>query len=180
MPAWFTAVFPVVTLLLGAGAAFAREAFMQSRQDRREALARQHERRAAAVDRREEFELQHLVEVNGLLRDAEQAVRRFAKRYRVKDPTPEQRQGQTDSAVEFHTATAALDAQVGFVLDDEVRSAAEEARDELRQLFEDFRLHRKRYLFNSGDKTSSAYSALASRVRAIYAGRGQAGPPELP
>ncbi|KUN95390.1 hypothetical protein AQJ67_35970 [Streptomyces caeruleatus] len=171
----------MVTFVLGLVAAFGRDLLSQTRQDRREQVARQHEREKAVRDRREAFELEHLVEVNGLLRaavdafhDASSALRSYKEAQQAEALTPELRQ-QFNGAVEaFEAAHAAVLSQTGFILSDEIRAKAVEAASELNEAYE-HELFAEEASFQSTPREAreAAYEALAARVREIYADREQ-------
>ncbi|MEU6201205.1 hypothetical protein [Streptomyces sp. NPDC047061] len=67
MTKWFTAVWPVVTFILGGGSAYLRDFITERRQITRDAKARQAERDKVITERRETFELDHLERLNEAL-----------------------------------------------------------------------------------------------------------------
>jgi hypothetical protein len=160
-------------------------AYRRQRQDRADDAA------DALRQRREEFELRHLVEVNELLRAAVKAADAI-----VAETWPEN-QGLEASGDQRNRVQAArregsralddLTSQVGFILDDQVRVLVHAAVSNIRragldlaaadpqQSFED--------VFGGSDPaapyadllemaraTKSAYEAISARVRQLYAG----------
>ncbi|MDT0270855.1 hypothetical protein RM844_31760 [Streptomyces sp. DSM 44915] len=181
MSGWFAAVWPVITFVLGGLLAFGRDYFTESRQDRREREARQHERDTAARERREEFELEHLIEVHRLLlrlwatvEEAERASESFRALM-----TAAEREGlpsHTEALANLRSQEQAVEAQLGFILVDQVRELATTAYREAwsigGQLLDgkassDWTVARHAF--------SRAHEALTSRVREIYAGRAERG-----
>ncbi|WUC42285.1 hypothetical protein OG692_10400 [Streptomyces cellulosae] len=164
-------------------------AYRRQRKDRADDAA------DALRQRREEFELQHLVEVNQLLRTL---VERADKYVAARWPDPrsaeaeDDRGGRVDAA--RHDAFNALDslsAQIGFILDDNVRervhTAAQSIRERVSTLvraethaaFDDLFLGGETAGPYSGleemvNATTAAYGAISARVRALYADRGRA------
>lgn len=67
MPAWFNAVWPVATFLLGHASTYFTGFITEKRQIAREAKARQGERDKVLIERRETFELDHLERLNEAL-----------------------------------------------------------------------------------------------------------------
>ncbi|WP_049564575.1 hypothetical protein [Streptomyces sp. SBT349] len=187
MPEWFTAVLPVLTLILGAVGVFVQNAFTESRQDRRDALARRHEREAAATERREEFELRHLVEVHQLLRAAEEELTKLLdvmsdfwhqlhEQRTSGGGGPDDRHiREADSTMD--AALAAIDAQAGFILDDGIRRLARRARSAVR--FTSKTLQRANDDPDpdaASEAVREAQEAISVRVRAIYEGRASSSP----
>ncbi|MGW6923214.1 hypothetical protein ACWGA9_18385 [Streptomyces sp. NPDC054950] len=135
---------------------------------------------AAAIQARsDEFELQHLVEFNQLLRSAaealhawEQADRKFRhlRDTNSLDADAPERRMQAHDASE--AAIGAAEAQVGYILVDEIRAAAHRAVDDFYALnaliFEGGGDHGMSRLHN---QTAEVHNAIGTRVRAIYAGR---------
>ncbi|MFF4867589.1 hypothetical protein [Streptomyces sp. SID5770] len=181
-PFWWV----IVALLLGIASTHL-SAFVDTRSKRgeRHAITRED-----LVRRREEFELQHLVEVNQLLRALRERQSEFVS---AKWPHPrlglggdEVRQ-RTDAALrELRNADEALSAQVGFILDDDVRALVRKAADVIGD---------RVYTLNQVDSTASfeeklrsgdlmvgpytmideefraveaAYEAISARVRSLY------------
>lgn len=67
MPAWFNAVWPVATFVLGLASTYLTSFITEKRQIAREAKARQAERDKIIIERRETFELNHLERLNEAL-----------------------------------------------------------------------------------------------------------------
>lgn len=130
----------------------------------------------ALRQRREEFELQHLVEVNQLLLDYVDGVVHAIGYQLALDRLGDNEDIETellDAYAKFSAADAGLSAQIGFILDDRVRELVRKAAAELGELPE---------TDGSGDlslpdmarlsmATRAAFDALSSRVRDLYAGR---------
>ncbi|MFI2039137.1 hypothetical protein ACH470_31500 [Streptomyces bottropensis] len=178
MPGVFDSVLPVVTAFLGAAAALGGNWVTQSRQDQREATARQHERETAALKRREEFELAHLIEVNDLLRTCVDRLHALsAREFRwahLRDThalTDEAVQRVDEARVSLSMAQAAVSAQIGFILDDDVREAVRRAVTFIS--IKGVVLHPGGSLDANelAGELLSAYEPLSARVRAIYTKR---------
>ncbi|MET9499991.1 hypothetical protein [Streptomyces sp. NPDC006552] len=140
------------------------------------------------LERREAFELEHLVEVNQLLRN----LRRHGDELiSAKQPDPRYSKPPVNHAERCRTAMreadAALDAQVGFILDDMVRElvkvAAERITDRAWTVYTDapatFEEGMQRGTLGIGVYTAleetneavqAAYEAITMRVRELYAG----------
>lgn len=147
-------------------------------------LAYRRQRRDKADDaadalrqRREEFELQHLVEVAQLLRnlldgmgDAATTARLHA-RGAISDDEAVARFAASQEAT--LTAEAALTTQVGFILDDELRAlvwaALEVANEVSVDVLEDETAFEA--LGRASAPMRAAFDAIAARVRELYAGR---------
>lgn len=170
------AVWPVAAFFLG-GLAAQITAWVNHRRQRAEKAA---DDAAAVEQRREDFELQHLVEVNQLLRAARAALGNFSytlgQYHETLTPGPPDR-AKGDAFIEacnaFEAADAALSSQVGFIIDDRVRDLAGRVREELVEAYD-------RHLDSDDPKSeplamrdlmNEAYEALSVRVRDIYAGR---------
>ncbi|MGW2707103.1 hypothetical protein [Streptomyces sp. NPDC001340] len=118
--------------------------------------------------RREEFELRHLVEVNQLLRDCMNQCIAYTDVLRRFGDEGGEHEHVYPAAMTYESALDALQAQVGFVLDDHVRESVLEALS-----------HLDRVRTGSLDTYTSltgaahqAHDALSARVRQIYAGHG--------
>ncbi|MGK5695575.1 hypothetical protein ACSNOJ_22230 [Streptomyces sp. URMC 128] len=140
------------------------------------------------LERREAFELEHLVEVNQLLRNLRHHGDELIS---AKQPGPRYSKPANDHAEQCRTAIreagAALDAQVGFILDDKVRElvkvAAERITDRAWTVYQDapatFEEGMQRGTLGIGNYTAlketseaveAAYEAISERVRELYAG----------
>ncbi|MGV9242198.1 hypothetical protein [Streptomyces sp. NPDC003710] len=140
------------------------------------------DRRADAADalrkRREEFELQHLVEVNQLLRIAIERLFEHStaeRRYRASremDPHDlEPRQRAEEAATAFDTALQDVTSQLPFILADEIRQPAGDLVVHMAQaaaLLTGGGLVDGAALSVAADRV---YEPLGERVRAIYAGQ---------
>lgn len=172
MAGWLDQILTASSTVIGASIALGGVSLTQSRQDRRERDARREERQKAAVARREDFELQHLVEVHGLLRALADTLLQFSRqtrRWRTEaddfEPVPE------EARDEVRAAREALWAQSGFILADDVRQRVIDAyryiehvalRMRENELWDQLALERV---------TGAAFEAIAARVREIYASR---------
>jgi hypothetical protein len=177
MSGWFSSVLPVITFVLGAGVAFGRDAFIQRRLDRRESASRKHDVDRANASRREDFELAHLVKVNGLLSAHADAV------YGLAETVAESTRARSRSGVTItrlpgashervEAAGAAVLAQVGFILDDQIREIVGRTYRTIDGTASIVLAHDDDPEFDGMQaKLQEAYAALSARVREIYAGQ---------
>lgn len=175
---WF---WIVASMLLGQGTALATGFINNRSQSRREALARKAERNKTLAERREMFELTHLVEVNTLLRDAMAALLEFSsarshyRSRRREDPSapPDSyRQPMLDASAASDAALDALRSQIGFILVDDVRTPAAAAEEALTTAAAGVPRDEPVDFGALGTRANFAYEALAARVRDIYATSG--------
>ncbi|MGV4985767.1 hypothetical protein ACVB8X_06895 [Streptomyces sp. NRAIS4] len=130
---------------------------------------------AAVAQQRKEFELQHLVEVHRLLRDCLASLQEHAiarRNLSRSEPPAEPRQDADDVAQQFMTSAAALEAQVGFILDDGVRELVRHAAEVLELADADVLLREPVDFGALGGAVKPAFEALSARVRELYVGRG--------
>ncbi|MFK4023137.1 hypothetical protein [Streptomyces albogriseolus] len=142
---------------------------------RRQRRDRAEDAEDALRQRREEFELQHLVEVHQLLQQLNNALLDCASTQRLAamgifagDELAER------IAVEqaaFNAAQVALHAQMGFILDDEVRRLVQEAEDAIDDEQAHTLLEELVESTATGQKVRAATDAIGARIRALYAGR---------
>ncbi|MEU9521840.1 hypothetical protein [Streptomyces sp. NPDC048224] len=146
---------------------------------RRQRADKRADEAAARQARSDEFELQHLVEFNQLLRNAAEALHAWEQADRqfrhlrdtnsLDDDAPERRMQAHDAS---EAAIGTAEAQVGYILVDEIRTAAHRAVDDFYALnamiYEGAGDHGMMHLHN---QTAAVHSAIGARVRAIYAGR---------
>ncbi|MEY9489056.1 cbb3-type cytochrome oxidase subunit 3 [Streptomyces calvus] len=146
-------------------------AYRRQRKDRADDAA------DALRQRREEFELQHLVDVNQLLRDcmsgcAESLILRWRNETlpdeRVTDDMREELRAAEQA---YTTTTGELHSQIGFVFDDQVRQKVMEAAQYMSRVHASPGTDRSGVLLRLHHTVSGAYEALTARVRALYAGR---------
>ncbi|AWT42821.1 MULTISPECIES: hypothetical protein [Streptomyces] len=129
----------------------------------------------ALRQRREEFELQHLVEVHQLLRSVMTHV--LSSRvlaWNLADGVGGElmEESYTEARRAYQEAMDGLVSQVGFVFDDEVRGKVGEAAARLAWAFDRHRREdRTQEVLSTGEVVNEAYAALTARVRALYAGR---------
>ncbi|MBK3584279.1 hypothetical protein JHN49_11265 [Streptomyces sp. MBT57] len=168
------AVWPVAAFFLG-GLATQLTGWINYRRQRADKAA---DDAAAIEQRREEFELAHLVEFNGLLRqnmaclyELSTAVERYRRAESRDDLTAEHGIALRAAGDALESAEASVNAQLGFILDDAVRGLAQEAAAEMDST--------SAYILDGDNvtfdevraKTDAAYRALSERVRVLYAGR---------
>lgn len=146
--------------------------YRRQRMDRREDAAN------ALVQRREEFELQHLVEVNQLLHSLMDGLLHLAaanhleERYAFDEDDLGERLTSAQQTVS--TAEAGLSAQVGFILDDEVRALVRKAMEAIDSAEVGALTGDLGNLGGLGAEVNRAYDALSRRVRQLYIGLGRA------
>ncbi|MFI6856518.1 hypothetical protein [Streptomyces sp. NPDC050416] len=146
---------------------------------RRQRKDRADDAQDALRQRREEFELQHLVEVNQLLRDLMAGLVLMATAARLEHQFPgafddEELTQRFQEGMDAVNATeAALTAQAGFILDDGIRAHVKGglvAYDEASvEATEPETVNAA--LSAVGTAMRPAYEAIAARVRELYAGR---------
>jgi hypothetical protein len=148
-------------------------AYRRQRKDRADDAA------DALRQRREEFELQHLVEVNQLLRDC-MASRvsalflRWGNESQPDDQVPaEKKEEQRAAERTFTAARAKLQSQVGFVLDDQLRQRVKNATEIMSNFGDESAATADRagVLIRMHHVVNDAHETLTARVRALYAGR---------
>lgn len=131
--------------------------------------------------RREEFELQHLVEFNQLLRQVIEKIHDYhqAVRWEVavrqidpRDEAPRRRREEIGEA--FQVALSSVTAQLGFILADDVREAAGDLVVHMAEAGGRLRGSDDFDAMGLAHAADSVYGALGERVRSIYAG--QTGP----
>ncbi|MFH8768269.1 hypothetical protein [Streptomyces sp. NPDC017958] len=133
----------------------------------------------ALKQRREEFELQHLVEVNKLLRECMACCAGLLILQWRNDTLPDHRvteemREEQRVAERAHTvAEGELHSQIGFVFDDQVRQKIKQAAAYMSQAsaHPTEGTDRSAVLLTMHNTVNSAYEALTARVRALYAGR---------
>lgn len=132
----------------------------------------------ALRQRREEFELQHLVEVNQVLTDAIEKLSAFSTVARWNahlrdtnslDEAAEQRYEETNRAAELALSKAT--AQISFILDDSARSGVSDAVGHLLDIWGGLHRDPSRDVAELFQNSGAAYELLGQRVRVIYAGR---------
>ncbi|MEV5082358.1 hypothetical protein AB0K74_27135 [Streptomyces sp. NPDC056159] len=128
--------------------------------------------------RREEFELQHLVEFNQLLREAVDKLHDYsgAVRWYVHlrdtnslDDAAEQRREEAADA--FQVALFNVTAQLGFILADGIRHAAATTVGYMAQASGILHANGSLDVIELAHTADTVYLPLGDRVRAIYAGR---------
>lgn len=170
---WLT-IWPVLAFFLGGLAAILTGHLNYRREQAKQRSAD----RAAKEQRREEFELQHLIEFNEQLRGCVGALYEFGDTVRSYRQWRQSGGPARSSDVDVEGASAdfleALDAvygQLGFILVDSVRAQATAAADALNEGYD--------AVLDSPDDedpptsvnrevTEACYAATAARVREIY------------
>ncbi|MET9580592.1 hypothetical protein ACLQ2D_10775 [Streptomyces sp. DT199] len=147
-------------------------AYRRQRKDRADDAA------DALRQRREEFELQHLVEFNELLREAvaavhawEQADRRFRHLRDTNSLGDDAVERRLQANAASEAALNAAAAQVGYILVDDIRDAAHRLIDDLYFLSGGIFDGATLSLSQLHNQTMEVHDAIGARVRAIYAGK---------
>ncbi|MFI1002479.1 hypothetical protein ACIP10_26695 [Streptomyces galbus] len=150
-------------------------AYRRQRKDKADDIA------GALRQRSEEFELQHLVEFNQLLREAVEKLIDYssAVRYHVHlrdtnslDESAEERREQAGETSQAALANVA--AQIGFILVDSVREAAEAAVDHIAGANALLHASGPLDVMALSRVADSVHQGIGARVRKIYAGRTEA------
>ncbi|MGW9028064.1 hypothetical protein ACWGQ5_28675 [Streptomyces sp. NPDC055722] len=125
----------------------------------------------AVRKRREEFELEHLVEFNQLLRTAMDKILELANvRNRGGDTDPYHQ--ERDAAAEaLDVALWPLSAQVGFIIDQDVRLSAALLISSMRSDGMSGRYGAEMHIDDLAERARTVYDAIGARVRGIYAGQ---------
>ncbi|MGP4043973.1 hypothetical protein [Streptomyces sp. 2A115] len=130
----------------------------------------------AAKQRRDEFELQHLIETNQKLHDYRElflnfttAVRREREAHEQGRPTPDDDLTAANEALE--ASESALHGHVGFILDDTVRDLVRQAMTAIDLAMADALTADEVNFGTVGSAVNEAFDALSRRVRSLYAGQ---------
>ncbi|WP_344289452.1 hypothetical protein [Streptomyces synnematoformans] len=166
MPDWFNAAAPAVGIVVG----FVTAQFGGSLEHRRQ-------RAASVLQRREEFELTHLVEVNTLLRAYVDAMYAYTSVvYDARDsrrseaPMVGRVPGGAKEALD--AASAALLAEIGLILDAGIRDEMTGMRNFVNSVAETVEAMDDDPMFDLLEENlERTYALVAERVRGIYAGR---------
>jgi hypothetical protein len=174
--AWWNAILPVVTFVLGWGGTIFTEAKRDERQLARERSLRIEQRRTAREDRREDFELTTLKQLLGSLDRLGRAMARYdlidVQISKVSGMYGSNRIPDPDGSIseELRLAYVEMDTFVGLTLDDRIRESARVAGAAMIQL-------------NKGPKTlgeaevernearrlaAIAQMAITDRIRELY------------
>ncbi|WP_329140267.1 hypothetical protein OG552_35720 [Streptomyces sp. NBC_01476] len=171
----FSTIWPVITLFLGAAGTLGRDIVTQASRDRREEAVRQREFAKEAVERREEFELEHLVEINSLLRAQSDAVLELAvalRAHRYAQTTGDDVPYPHEALNRVQAADAAVWAKAGLILAEPARAWVQAAHESARATAATVQAgDREPELRVMGEKLNGAYAAVSARVREIYVGR---------
>ncbi|MGW6141597.1 hypothetical protein [Streptomyces sp. NPDC055140] len=137
----------------------------------------------ALRQRREEFELQHLVEFNGLLRVAVDKLQDYGGTVRwsthLRDTNSfddEAEQRRVAAGDEFQVALSNVTAQLGFILSDPIRHAAATTVTYMVEQYALLNTPHNLDVIALAHKADEVYVPLGDRVRAIYAGQHAAVP----
>jgi hypothetical protein len=169
MPEWFNSVWPVAVFFLG-GVATQLTGWLGHRR----------ERTTSERQRREDFELTHLVEVSTLLRDSQEtlftlAILKTAAHAVSAQVDEATRQGLAQQVIEASNASGvarqSLGAQIGFILQNPIRESVQSAASNLDVDYVNVMGPQTPPVETLGAGVKPAHAALASRVREIYAGR---------
>ncbi|MEU6807716.1 hypothetical protein ABZ920_01550 [Streptomyces sp. NPDC046831] len=165
-----------MTFTFGLASTYLTSFINEKRQIAREAKARQAERRKAITDRREAFELDHLVRLNEALQDlARAAAQAHFADMRVSRETghyagtllPE---GVSDT---FHQAGRTVRMLKNLVLDDALRAQVTDAAHALHVPSMMMRAKpeqaERAAFFEATEQVDAAQEAVAQRIREIYA-----------
>ncbi|MCG7203971.1 hypothetical protein [Streptomyces arenae] len=155
-----TAILPVASLVLGAWLNQLSESRRETAALVREAKVRELDREQARIERRESFELTHLVEVTNLLLELYDASYRCNSRAIDGHPLGEAR-------TELQRCNRQMTRLKGFVLDETVRGLVDAAHSQANRLSEDT-AGDWRVQAGIVDQLEAAQEALAQRIRAIY------------
>ncbi|MEV6702712.1 hypothetical protein AB0M68_37210 [Streptomyces sp. NPDC051453] len=132
----------------------------------------------ALRQRREEFELQHLVDFNGLLVDAMEKVLEYngavgaynaLRALDALDDETEQWRERAEEASQAALGSVAM--QVGFILADGVRDTATDAIDHLARVNAQLHANNDISVGELASASEALHDGLGARVRAIYGGR---------
>ncbi|MGW6924479.1 hypothetical protein ACWGA9_24860 [Streptomyces sp. NPDC054950] len=175
MPQWFTALWPVAVFFLGQASTYLTSSVTEKRQIAREAKTRQAERAKVITERRETFELDHLVRLNEALQDlARAAMQVHLVDMRTSEETGHYAgtmlpDGLSDTLMQAGRTVRMLR---NLVLDDGLRAQVTEAASALKRPSMMLRAEttEAQLVFNEAlDLVDFAQEAVARRIREIYA-----------
>jgi hypothetical protein len=169
---WLVAtVLPVLTLILGALLNRWSEARGSIAQLEREATLRNLERVQARIDRRETFELTHLVDLHAMLNEMFKAAMDF---HISPDGSAKAQAGE-----QLSSCNQRFTAQKGLILDQRARETAVVAQTRINEMAiqppEPTHMHVQQALID----LTAALDAIATRLRTIY-GEADEGPTRRP
>lgn len=180
MPAWFNAAWPVATFFLGGLSIHTRDLLAEKRQRKRDEETRRAERTKAIVDRREGFELDHLLRLN----EALQTLTRAAAKIHHADLMVSRQTGQYASTLvgepigqELLEANRLVGGLKHLVLPDDLRALVQRAVEAVNT---PSTMHRSNpaeaeQAFERGIVlVARAQEGIAERVRLIYLTAGEA------
>ncbi|MFD5207321.1 hypothetical protein ACFWIP_17170 [Streptomyces anulatus] len=178
MDSGWMAVWPVAAFFLG-GVATQVTGWLNHRRQRAERAA---DDAAAVEQRREEFELSHLVELNRLLQEYADTLPPLVAAlttYWSQAPALSDTERGEIFPREVYAATEAagkaVRSQIGFVLDDDARRIVDEAYVAIDMAASDILINDDGpNLGQMGAAVNLAHEALSARVREIYAGQAPA------
>lgn len=155
-----TAVLPVLTLVLGAFLNQLSEGRREAAALKREVQLRQFDRERAVIERRETFELTHLVEINDLLSQLFTAALRCYHLNLDNEPHPE-------ATRQLFAVNREITRVQGLIIDDVIRDLVETAHERANQLS---RSSGSQYTEEPLTYATivAAQEAIAARLRDIY------------
>lgn len=170
----FNEIWPVATFILGGTSLYARDLLSERWQRRREETARRAERRKAVLERREDFELDHLLRLSEALLNLARCITKahFAD-MRESHTTGQYASGHLPSDIdeEFLAANRAVFMLKSLVLPDELRAMVTRAHEALNMpgVMHRSDPSRAQQVFSEAtDLAGRAQEAIAERVRWIY------------
>lgn len=171
----FSTVWPVATFFLGGTSAYIRDYVTERRQIARAAKALSDERSKAVTDRRETFELDHLVRLNEALQD----LARVAAQVHLVDMRTSETTGHYAGTMlpdelsdNFFQTSRTVRMMRNLVLDDGLRAQVSEATSALHRpsMMHRAETMQAQQVFNEAqDLLDAAQEAVARRIREIYA-----------
>ncbi|MEU5892525.1 hypothetical protein ABZ835_37650 [Streptomyces sp. NPDC047461] len=175
MPAWFNSLWPVATFILGLASTYLLSFITEKRQIAREAKVLQAERDKVITDRRETFELDHLVRLNEALQD----LARVAAQVHLVDMRTSEETGHYAGTFlpdglsdNFMQAGRTVRMLQNLILANDLRAQVAEAADALHRPSMMLRAEtmEAQQVFNeAADLVDAAQEAVARRIREIYA-----------
>ncbi|WP_330323482.1 hypothetical protein [Streptomyces pseudovenezuelae] len=175
MPKWFTAVWPVAVFFLGQASTYLTGFITEKRRIAQARQALRDDRNKAITDRRETFELDHLVRLNEALQD----LARAATQIHLVDMRTSGETGHYAGTLlpdglsdNFMQAGRTVRMLRNLVLDDDLRTLVIEAAAALHRPSMMLRAETMdaRQVFDEAvDLVDTAQEAVAERIRKIYA-----------
>ncbi|TXJ80681.1 hypothetical protein E2C11_11070 [Streptomyces lavendulae] len=171
----FSTVWPVATFVLGGASAYLRDYVTERRQIARAGQALRDERKKVTTDRRETFELDHLVRLNEALQD----LGRAAMQAHLADMRTSEETGHyagtllPDGISDNFMQTGRIVRMLkNLILDDSLRAQVTEAADALHRpsmMLRAETVDAQRVFNEAVGLLDDAQEAVAKRIREIYA-----------